>query len=120
MSNSMKMKKVIYFSQGKTRLFGMVFYPDAGGTYPAIVNNHGSDQQVEEWNYSDLAQYFVDRDYIFFVPFRRGHGSSDATSTGSFIGDELDKLDGVERQLSQMTLLQAQVPDVEKAIAFLK
>jgi dienelactone hydrolase len=62
-------------------------------TFPAIIINHGSGKSIEaEKRYCVIANYFVPKGYIVFVPFRRGQGEKDGSnvSTGIYIEDMID------------------------------
>jgi dienelactone hydrolase len=49
--------------------------------YPAIIYNHGSEETFEaDRKGCAIANYFVPKGYIVFVPFRRGQGDPDAPS----------------------------------------
>ena len=59
-------------------------------TFPAIIINHGSGKEIEaDRRYCVIANYFVPKGYIVFVPMRRGQSNADGSSksTGIYIED---------------------------------
>jgi dienelactone hydrolase len=82
------------------RMRGVLHYPfyvtEAGRPphqFPAIVYNHGSEHTFEATTKGcSIAEYFVPKGYIVFLPFRRGQGdpnNPDDKSTGTYIEDEV-------------------------------
>jgi hypothetical protein len=78
------------FTRGRAELKGYLYLPnqskiaDSPRNLPLIVFNHGSGQPVNEA--CEMATYFSDRGFAFFIPHRRGHG----LSTGVYYNDYLD------------------------------
>ena len=70
----------ITFPSGKLMLHGFVYRPAGSGPFPAILYNHGSEQQPG-WK-PGLGQLFSSRGYVFFLPHRRSHGR---TPNDSFV-----------------------------------
>jgi carboxymethylenebutenolidase len=86
-------------------LQGYLYVPEGmSGPLPAIVYNHGSEQLPGAK--CSIAEYFVPRGYVVFVPYRRGQG----TSTGVFVGDY--------KAGSQISYLEQEVADVTSAWTF--
>jgi len=70
---------------GNRKLHGFMYKPDGPGPFPAVLWNHGS-EQLPGWQ-PELAQFYVSKGFVFFIPHRSGHGrSSDA---GPYIRDEI-------------------------------
>ena len=72
---------------GQIRLRGWVFIPRGAppkGGFPVLIFNHGSGQEADPR--CELAEWFVPRDYIMFMPMRRGHEGS----TGIYFDDYAD------------------------------
>jgi dienelactone hydrolase len=89
----------------RIRMRGTLYYPLAADyahpgnkpapTFPALLVNHGSEETFEADNkFCEIAEYFVPKGYIVFVPFRRGQGDPDEgegnMSTGVYVEDLLD------------------------------
>jgi carboxymethylenebutenolidase len=64
----------VTFPSGKLVLHGFLYRPEGSGPFPAILYNHGSEQKVGRKPM--LGRFFSSQGYVFFVPHRRGHGSS--------------------------------------------
>jgi carboxymethylenebutenolidase len=79
-------KDEVQFQSGKRTLHGVVYMPRGKGPFPTVLWNHGSwkDPMVA---FDQLAPVFAERGWIFFGPFRRGHGLS--SSAGPSIMDEI-------------------------------
>jgi len=71
---------VIYFS-GSYRLLGYVYKPVGSGPFPAIIWNHGSERVPG--SQPELAQFYTNHGFVFFIPHRHGHGKS----SGEYISD---------------------------------
>jgi dienelactone hydrolase len=63
---------------------GFLYRPAGAGPFPVVVWNHGSEQRPG-WQ-PELAHFYVQHGWAFFLPHRRGHGRS----PGAYIGDERD------------------------------
>lgn len=84
----------------RIRMRGVIQRPDYNTDdffipkYPAIIFNHGSEHTFEANRKGcEIANYFVPKGYIVFVPFRRGQGDNDGLadkSTGRYIEDTID------------------------------
>jgi dienelactone hydrolase len=80
----------VSFPSGNLTLGGTVYRPPGPGPFPTVLYNHGSapsflnDQAAES-----IAPYFLEKGWAFFMPYRRGQGSSQ--KSGPYIGDEIDK-----------------------------
>ena len=64
----------VTFPSGNLVLHGFIYKPQGNGPFPAILYNHGSEQNPS-WKPA-LGEFFSSRGYVFFVPHRRGHGRS--------------------------------------------
>jgi len=64
-------------------LGGYYFVPGGTGPFPAVLWNHGSERHPG--SQSELANFYVSRGFVFFVPHRRGQGRS----PGPYIMDEI-------------------------------
>jgi dienelactone hydrolase len=82
----------ITFPSGSLTLHGFLFRPVGDGPFPTILWNHGSERLPGRLE--PLADFFVGKGYVFFVPHRRGQGrSSDA---GPYAMDVL-RMEGQQR-----------------------
>ena len=82
----------ITFPSGSLTLHGFLFKPAGNGPFPAILWNHGSERLPGRLQ--PLADFFVGKGYVFFIPHRRGQGrSSDA---GPYVMDIL-RTEGQQR-----------------------
>lgn len=53
---------------------GFLYLPAGDGPFPVIVFNHGSEEKPGKL--PNLAHYYLDHGWAFFLPHRRGHGES--------------------------------------------
>ena len=72
---------LVEYSAGRK---GFLYRPEGAGPFPVVVWNHGS-ERLPGWQ-TDLAHFYVQHGWAFFLPHRRGHGRS----PGDYIGDEHD------------------------------
>ena len=84
----------ITFASGDLTLGGMLWKPAGNGPFPAILWNHGSEKGpgVDGSN-PLLGPVFAAEGYVFFLPFRRGQG----TSEGTWISDAIEAAPAAER-----------------------
>ena len=64
----------VTFLSGKLVLHGFLYRPEGSGPFPAILYNHGSEENPG--TKPALGEFFSSKGYIFFVPHRRGQGRS--------------------------------------------
>jgi dipeptidyl aminopeptidase/acylaminoacyl peptidase len=64
----------VTFPSGKLVLHGFLYRPQGNGPFPAILYNHGSEE--EPGTKPALGNFFSSKGYVFFVPHRRGQGRS--------------------------------------------
>src|SRR5262249_7811110 len=69
----------VNFLSGKLMLHGFLYRPEGNGPFPAVLYNHGSQQ--DPGLKSALGEFFSSRGYVLFLPHRRGHGRSLNAST---------------------------------------
>ena len=123
----------------RVRLYGVMHSPlyfvregQRPPQFPVIVYNHGSEEEFTAYTKAcSIANYFVPKGYIVFVPFRRGHGDqlNSAKSTGVYIEDMLTDFDNRrpahdttcgDRQCYKAELLREQAEeDVAAAFTYL-
>jgi carboxymethylenebutenolidase len=72
---------VQYVSNGLT-LKAWIYKPDGPGPFPAILSNHGSEQDPRRDK--TIGAFWVSQGFVFFKPVRSGHGDN----PGPYISDE--------------------------------
>jgi carboxymethylenebutenolidase len=78
--------EMVSFPSGSLTLHGVLYRPAGAGPFPAVVFNHGS--IADPTPASDaLGPVFAKHGWVFFMPYRRGHGPS--ASAGPYIRDEI-------------------------------
>jgi carboxymethylenebutenolidase len=78
---------VSFLSDGLT-LYGVLYKPEGAGPFPAVLFNHGSGPgYTSDVLNQALGPRFVSRGWVFFAPWRRGQGLSEAA--GSYIMDDI-------------------------------
>jgi hypothetical protein len=64
--------EVVLFPSGDLRLHGVVYKPEGGGPFPAIVYNHGSAPgMLSSQAFAALGPVFASHGWVFFGPYRR-------------------------------------------------
>lgn len=86
--DSLPVPEIVHFdSQGLT-LGGELYKPAGDGPFPAVLYNHGSASGMWSSEASKLlGPLFVQRGWVFFMPYRRGQGLS--AKAGPYIIDEI-------------------------------
>ena len=97
---------ISYDSDGQT-LHGFLYKPDGPGPFPAVLWNHGSEERPG-WQ-PDLAKFYVEHGYVFFIPHRSGQGRS----PGRYLEGDADPAVQVE-------ILERHNRDVVAALSWLK
>jgi carboxymethylenebutenolidase len=70
----------ITFQNGDLTLGGMLWKPAGNGPFRAVLWNHGSEQGPGVAGSNPLlGPVFAAQGYVFFMPFRRGQGTSEGT-----------------------------------------
>jgi len=110
-------KQRITFKSDNLTLVGFLFKPDGPGPFPALVWNHGSEQNPGTARQFDaVAAIFVPAGYVVFAPMRRGHGDSE----GPYIMDQLRRADGGRASLLVRVMEREQLDDQLAGQAYLK
>src|SRR5262245_19785450 len=80
-------KQKVTFKSGSLTLVGYRFKPDGDGPFPALIWNHGSEQDpANSAQFDGIASVFVPAGYVVFAPVRRGHSDSE----GQYISDTVN------------------------------
>jgi dipeptidyl aminopeptidase/acylaminoacyl peptidase len=96
--------QTVTFPSGKLTLGGVLYKPEGKGPFPAVVYNHGSAPgMLSNEAFEALGPVFVRHGWIFFAPYRRGQGLSQAA--GTYIGDQIAR--ARKKGLQQALLLGA-------------
>jgi len=101
-------------------LKGYLYMPEGNGPAPVVLFNHGAHRT----EHCSVAEVFVNKGYIFFVPYRRGHGPSVWKSSGVDPVDSLDALEDTHgketKEALVMPLLLVSLEDVRAALDYVK
>ena len=77
-------KTRVTFTSDNLTLEGFLYKPSGNGPFPAIVWNHGNEQDPDSSpEFDAVANIFVPAGYIVFAPVRRGQGQSQGDSIQS-------------------------------------
>jgi carboxymethylenebutenolidase len=104
----------VVFPSGKLQLHGFLWKPEGPGPFPAIIWNHGSEKLPG--SHATLAQFYLQHNYVFFEPHRRGQGRS----PGDYIQDLVEQAPPPQRAQRMVELQDAEVDDVVAALNYLK
>src|SRR5215471_15021988 len=76
--------ETIFYTSNGLKLKAYLYKPSTGGPgpFPAYVWNHGSDKNMIP--YAKVAKFWTDHGFVFFLPFRSGHGDN----PGDYIVDQ--------------------------------
>ncbi len=84
--------EIVSFHSGATRLGGYLFRPETPGKHPVMIWNHGSPVPVLQFGsvsrFDDVARFFLQRDFILFIPDRRARTIAFADATDPAEGDQ--------------------------------
>jgi dipeptidyl aminopeptidase/acylaminoacyl peptidase len=81
--------EVVSFPSGSVTLQGVLYRPAGAGPFPAVLFNHGSGPGLTaDELFQALGPRFVSRGGVFFAPWRRGQGLSEAA--GPYIMDDIN------------------------------
>lgn len=115
-------KQHVSFKSGELTLAGYLFKPEGPGPFPAVLWNHGSEQNPGAGpQFDSVAAIFVPAGYAVFAPMRRGHSDSQ----GEYIVESTSaeaKRNGFAagRALAAHLLETEQLDDQLAGLAFLK
>lgn len=66
--------ELVSFPSGAVTLKGWLYRPEGNGPFPAVLWNHGSGRTPN--GHPDLAKFYNSHGFVFFLPYRQGHGPS--------------------------------------------
>ena len=104
----------VTFQSGDLQLHGFLWKPEGKGPFPAVLWNHGSEKLLG-WR-PDLGKFYVEHNYILFIPHRRGQGRS----PGVYIQDQVADTPSGQRAQRMVQLQESAVQDVIAALNYLK
>lgn len=80
----------VSFSNGTVQLKGVLYKPEGPGPFPVLLFNHGSAPgMLNGQAFERLGPLFVQHEWAFFAPYRRGQGLS--ASAGPYVMDVIQK-----------------------------
>jgi dienelactone hydrolase len=88
MTEFRKSAELVKYRSGEWELPAYLYKPQGQGPFPAILWNHGSEKEPRAQ--PELARFYTEHGYIFFVPIRHGH----VPAPGDYIVD-------LQRQVSE-------------------
>lgn len=107
--------ELVSFRSGELELKGFLWRPQGNGPFPAVLWNHGSEKLPG--SVDTVARFFLPRNYVFFVPHRRGQGRS----PGPYIMDQVNAAGGgAARDALLVRLHETHLEDQLAGLAFLK
>jgi len=115
-------KRHVTFRSGDLTLAGYVYKPAGDGPFPAVLWNHGSEQDPGgRAEFDSVAAIFVPAGFVVFAPMRRGHSDSQ----GEYIRDAIERESSLRGPAAGMLLgaqllETSQVDDQLAGLAFLK
>lgn len=80
--------EIVHFPGNSGTLGGELYRPSGEGPFPVLLYNHGSAAgMLNSQAARIIGPLFAARGWVFFMPYRRGQGSS--ADAGPYIGDEI-------------------------------
>lgn len=108
-------RSTVSFPSGDRMLKGAVYKPDGAGPFKTVIYNHGS--RTFPGPFDDLAEFYNRNGFVFFIPYRTGHGQSPGPSYEKRIS-KVPKRRGFRQ--AQVRLLEDDNRDVVAAARWLK
>lgn len=101
--------EVVHYQAGEYKLPGYFYRPEGKGPFPAVMWNHGSEKEPRAQ--PELARFFTQHGFVFFVPIRHGHGNT----AGPYIGDVQSEIREKEKDVEVSRREQVKQHDVYNA-----
>jgi len=98
------------------KLQAWLWRPEGKGPFPAVVYNHGSEQDPIVGTESQIGTFFVSHGYAVLFPYRRGAGKSE----GRYWQDEVAGIPEEENEPAVIALLEKENDDVVTGIEWLR
>jgi dienelactone hydrolase len=107
---------------GSLVLHGLLWRPEATGTFPAVLFNHGSGATAEPDKPATLGPVFARHGYVFLFLYRRGSGlSADAGTPAAALMEKALAEKGVEASDAlELELLDEHLTDARAGLEFLR
>jgi carboxymethylenebutenolidase len=115
-------KRHVTFKSGGLTLAGYIYQPAGNGPFPAVVWNHGSEQNPGGGpQFDSVAAVFVPAGFVVLAPMRRGHSDSEGDYITNAVQQET-ALHGLAsgQRLATHLLETSQLDDQLAGLAFLK
>lgn len=114
--------ETVTFTSDGLSLEGYLYKPAGNGPFPAIIWNHGSEQNSDQTSEFDaVAQIFVPAGYVVFAPAGRGQGGSQGQSIQDQIQQEQSSNGAAAAQQLFVQLMEGpQLDDQLAGLAYLK
>jgi len=96
----------VAFSNGAVQLKGVLYKPEGPGPFPVLLFNHGSAPgMLNGQAFEKLGPMFVQHEWAFFAPYRRGQGLSAAA--GPYVMDVIqnEQMAAIVRALPVLIVL---------------
>ena len=111
-------KTRVTFTSDKLTLEGFLYKPSGDGPFPAVVWNHGNEQNPDSSPELDaVAKIFVPAGYIVFMPVRQGQGESQGESLQSQMQQQAS---GAAQQFFVQQMEGPQLDDQLAGLTYLK
>jgi dienelactone hydrolase len=75
MTEFRKTAELVHYEAGGRKLPAYLYRPEREGKHPAVMWNHGSEKEPRAQ--PELARFYTQHGFVFFVPIRHGHGNTD-------------------------------------------
>lgn len=115
-------KRHVTFKSAGLTLAGYIYQPPGNGPFPAVLWNHGSEQNPGSGpQFDSVAAVFVPAGFAVFAPMRRGHSDSEGEYITGAVQQET-ALHGMAagQRLAARLLETSQLDDQLAGLAFLK
>src|SRR5436305_7038425 len=96
----------VQFPSNGLMLHGWIYKPQGTGPFPAVVWNHGSEQ--EPTAHPDLGKFYTSHGFVLFLPVRHGH----KPSPGEYIQDVIDRFQSQARDRTSFQKKVVELQDV--------
>jgi dipeptidyl aminopeptidase/acylaminoacyl peptidase len=115
-------KTRVTFENGSLTLVGYLYKPAGDGTFPAVVWNHGNEQDPASGSEIDaIADILVPAGYVVFAPLREGQGGSQGASLQDQVQQKLNSSGASAAQQLFVQLMEgSQLDDQLAGLAYLK
>lgn len=109
---------VEYDSRG-LRLKGILYLPQGKGPFPVVLFNHGADKNPN--SQPELARFYGEHGFAFFLPYRRGHGGNPGRTVDELLSPaKAENTSDIVADEKFVGLLDDENADLASAIAWLR